>query len=194
MFLGLLTGSHRPAFEAHPCAPVSEPFHPSRIAGLGTARFMGLSASRNTFFSVHDHGLQRSVRGPQHTFLPMRWPDCTLSRLRGGIRPAGDPVDNDPATVFKDDLHPGSDAGRPLEPRVYRRTWEPTVMSRVSCRPAPEYRPFSPALPVTLGALLTSTETRLAWAKFGEDLPLRAARLFLLVRLTGVDGTTAGCN
>ena len=33
-------------------------------------------------FSVHDHGRQRSGRGPQHTFLPLRWPDCTLSRLR----------------------------------------------------------------------------------------------------------------
>ena len=29
-------------------------------------------------------------------------------------------------------------------------TEEPTVLSRVSCRPAPEYWPFSPALPVTL--------------------------------------------
>ena len=33
-------------------------------------------------FSDHDHGRQRSDRGPQHTFLPLRWPDCTLSRLR----------------------------------------------------------------------------------------------------------------
>ena len=33
-------------------------------------------------FSVHDHGRQRSGRGPQHIFLPLRWPDCTLSRLR----------------------------------------------------------------------------------------------------------------
>ena len=33
-------------------------------------------------FSVHDHGRQRSGRGPQHTFLPLRWPDCTSSRLR----------------------------------------------------------------------------------------------------------------
>ena len=33
-------------------------------------------------FSVHDHGRQRSDKGPQHTFLPLRWPDCTLSRLR----------------------------------------------------------------------------------------------------------------
>ena len=33
-------------------------------------------------FSVHDHGRQRSDRGPQHNFLPLRWPDCTSSRLR----------------------------------------------------------------------------------------------------------------
>ena len=33
-------------------------------------------------FSVHDHGRQRSDKGPQHTFLPLRRPDCTLSRLR----------------------------------------------------------------------------------------------------------------
>ena len=33
-------------------------------------------------FSVHDNGRQRSDKGPQHTFLPLRWPECTSSRLR----------------------------------------------------------------------------------------------------------------
>ena len=50
-------------------------------------------------------------------FPPLRWPDCTLSRLRAEEydRP-GDPVDSDPGAVFEDDPHPRSDAGRPLEP------------------------------------------------------------------------------
>ena len=53
----------------------------------------------------------------------------------GGVRPAGDPVDSDPGAVFEDDPHPRSDASRPLEPWVCRHTREPTVLSRLSCRP-----------------------------------------------------------
>ena len=33
-------------------------------------------------FSVHEHGGQRLDKWPQHTFTPLRLPDCTLSRLR----------------------------------------------------------------------------------------------------------------
>ena len=55
--------------------------------------------------------------------------------------------------------------------------------------------PFSPALPVALAHLLAATETRLAVGQGqvrtvvpvprGDQLPLRAARFFLVVRLTG---------
>ena len=66
-------------------------------------------------FSVHDHGRQRSDRGPQH----LSCPDVGLTvhwavSVQGGVRPAGDPVDSDPGAVLEDDPHPRSDAGRPL--------------------------------------------------------------------------------
>ena len=52
------------------------------LLASGTARFCGPIRFPQHLFSVHDHGRQRSGRGPQHTFNPLRWPDCTLSRLR----------------------------------------------------------------------------------------------------------------
>ena len=60
------------------------PFHPSRIAGLGTARFMGPSASRNTFSesTITDGNTRIGELGAAAPFLPLRWPDCTSSRLR----------------------------------------------------------------------------------------------------------------
>ena len=79
VFFGLLTGSHRAAFEAHPGANTFPPIThcwPRDNALRGPIRFP------QHLFSVHDHGRQRSGRGPQHAFLPLRWPDCTLSRLR----------------------------------------------------------------------------------------------------------------
>ena len=77
MFFGLLTGSHRPAFEAHPGANT----FPS-ACGLTTTHLHGPIRFPQHLVSVHDHGRQPSDRGLQHTFLPLRGPDCTLSRLR----------------------------------------------------------------------------------------------------------------
>ena len=116
VFFGLPHRLTRPAFEAHPGANT---FPPEADSLLWSHISTGPPASRNTVFSVHDHGRQRSDRGPQHR-----------------VRPAGDPVDSDPGAVFEDDPHPWSDAGRPLEPWVCRHTREPTVLSRVSCRPS----------------------------------------------------------
>ena len=58
----------------------------------------------------------------------------------GGVRPAGDPVDSDPRAVFEDDLHPRSDAGRPLEPWLCHHTrehftWMLTVFTSLACYP-----------------------------------------------------------
>ena len=67
----------RPAFDAHSGANT----FPS-ACGLTTTSSTDPSASRNTFsVSTITDGNARN-RGPQHTFLPLRWPDCTLSRLR----------------------------------------------------------------------------------------------------------------
>ena len=111
------------------------PFHPSHIAGLGTARFVGPSASRNTFaVSTITDGNVR-IGGRSHLpALTLAWLYTEPSPC-GGVRPAGDLVDSDPGVVFEDDPHPRSDAGRPLEDWVCRHTREPTVLSRVSCRP-----------------------------------------------------------
>ena len=66
---------HRPAFEAHPGA------FPS-ACGLTTTSPTDPSASRNTFSVSTITDGKRSGRGPQHTYLPLRWPACALSRLR----------------------------------------------------------------------------------------------------------------
>ena len=151
------------------------------------------SASRNTFSVSHDHGRQRSDKGPQHTFLPSRWPDCTLSRLRAeeNDRPVTQSIAT-PGAVFvlKTIDTPRSDAGRPLEPWVCHHTREPTVLSRVSCRPFhPEFWPFFTSLACHLGALpgylgpVGSPYTR------GDHLPLWAAQFFLLCVLLEVFAT-----
>ena len=80
-------------------------------------------------------------------------------------------------------------------PWLCDHTQEPTVLSRVSYRPAPEFRPFSPALPVTLAHPSLPQKHGWLWGRGqvrtvilvprGDHLPLRAARFFLLVRLTG---------
>ena len=86
-------------------------------------------------FSVHDHGRQRSGEGRSTlSTLTLAWLYIEPSPC-WGVRPAGDPVDSDPGAVFEDDPHPRSDAGRPLEPWVCQHTREPTVLSRLSCRP-----------------------------------------------------------
>ena len=76
MFFWLLTGSHRPAFEAHPGANT----FPS-VCGLTTTSFTDPSASRNTF-SVSTITDGNAQAGAAAHFPPLRWPDCTLSRLR----------------------------------------------------------------------------------------------------------------
>ena len=49
--------------------------------GLTTTSSTNPSASRNTFQCPRSRTATLG-RGSQHTFLPLRWPDCTLSRLR----------------------------------------------------------------------------------------------------------------
>ena len=76
----------------------------------------GPSASRNNFSVSTITDGKRSGRGAAATYLPLRWPDCTLSRLRAErVRPVTQSIATlEPSS--RDDLHPGSDAGRPLEP------------------------------------------------------------------------------
>ena len=81
---------------------------------------------------------QRAHPLPATPFQCPRSRTATLEPVywAASVRPAGDPVDSDPGAVFEDDPHPWSDAGRPLEPWVCRHTQEPTVLSRVNCRPS----------------------------------------------------------
>ena len=108
VFFGLLTGSPRPVFEAHPGGET--PFHPRAVLpGTRAPRTHPLSR-KHLFQCPHDHGLgKRSDRRPQHLSCPLRWPDCTLSPSPcGEVRPACDPVDSDPRSrlLFEDDPHP----------------------------------------------------------------------------------------
>ena len=76
MIFGLLTGSPD---RLSRCTLGRSPFHQrecQRTHLNGPIRFP------RHLFSVYDHGRQRSDWEPQHTFLTLRWPDCTLSRLR----------------------------------------------------------------------------------------------------------------
>ena len=121
----------RPAAEFSPTGPIRFPQH---------------------LFSVHDHGRLRSSRQGFTIDLALRRPDCTLSRLFASVaeeyeRPVTQPIATpEPGCPGP---HPRSSRNL-LEPWVCLHTREPTVLSRVSCRPAPEYWQFSPALPVTL--------------------------------------------
>ena len=121
-----------PAFEAHPGANT----FPAEADSLPWSDISsGPSASRNTFsVSTITDGNARIGRRSTFPALTLAWLYIEPSPC-GGVRPAGDPVDSDPGAVFDDDPHPRSDAGRPLEPWVCRHTREPTVLSRVSCRP-----------------------------------------------------------
>ena len=120
----------RPAFEVHPGAITFPPEGSSqRRSSNGPIRFP------HHLFGDHDHGRQRSDREPQlFPALTLAWLYIEPSPC-GRVRPARDPVDSDPGVVFEDDPHPRSDGGRPLEPWVCHHTREPTVLSRVSCRP-----------------------------------------------------------
>ena len=82
------------------------------------------------------------------------------------------PVTQSIATLLEDDPHLRSNgAFHSLRPWVCHHTREPTVVSRVSCRPFffPECWPFSPALPVTLTHPLLPPLTAGSWAGTGED-------------------------
>ena len=121
----------RPAFEGGPGAITFPPEADSLWSHFST----GPSASRNTISVSTITDGNAWIRG-RSTF-----PAQTLAWLYiepspcGGVRPAGDPVDSDPGAVFEENHHPRSDAGLPLEPWVCHHTREPTVLSRVSCRP-----------------------------------------------------------
>ena len=100
------------------------------------------SASRRYLFSTHDHGRPRSN---QARVLPHTWPLCgpdgTFSRLFAFVAEEHErPVTQSVATPEPGcpDPHPRSSRGLP-RPRVCHHTREPTVLSRVSCRPAPEF-------------------------------------------------------
>ena len=66
--------------------------------------------------SVRDHGRQRVGGRSTLSTLPLALLYIEPSPC-GRVRPAGDPVDSDPGTVFEDDPHPRSDAGRTLVAR-----------------------------------------------------------------------------
>ena len=78
VFFGLLAGSPDRLSRR---TPGRTPFHQKQTLFCGVT-FLRARPLPATLFSVHDHGRQRSDRGPQRTFLPSRWPDCTLTRLR----------------------------------------------------------------------------------------------------------------
>ena len=104
-------GSHRPILRR---TPGRTPFHPCAVLPRPASRTHPHPA---TPFQCPRSRTATLRRGAAAHFPPLRWPDCTLSRLRAEeYGPAGDPVDSDPGAVFEDDPDPRSDAGRPLEP------------------------------------------------------------------------------
>ena len=182
-------------FEAH---PRRSPFHPCALSGIDRARLHGPIRFPQHLFSVHDHGRLRSSWEPQLLpALTKAWLYIEPSPC-GVVRPAGDPVDSDPGAVFEDDPHPRSDAGRPLEPWVRHHTREPTVLSRLSCRPF--HRNFDRfhqpcLLPGRTSRISEDCRPRTTWRPltlFGQHGSSSFAShwKFLPRRL---DGTTAGC-
>ena len=184
---------HRPAFEAHPGANT---FPSAR--GLTTTSFTDPSASRNTFSvsTITDGNAQ--IRGPQHTFLPLRWSDCTLSRLRAEEydRPVTQSIATpEPSSRTIPTLDRTLVAARALS--VSPHSGADGLIQGGLPATSPECWPFSPASPFT-------------WAHFqdrwGLSYPYHVAATypygqpgsssfasrwrFLPRRL---DGTTAGC-
>ena len=123
-------GSDRPVLRR---TPGRTPFHPCAVSPRPASRTHPLPTT--PFQCTRSRTATLGKGGAAHL------PALTLAWLyiepspRGGIRPAGDPVDSDPGAVFEDDPHTRSDAGRPQEPWVCHHTREPTVLSRLSCRP-----------------------------------------------------------
>ena len=199
VFFGLLTGFTSftsLAFEAHPGANIFPPEADSSVESL----FNGFIRFPKHLFSVHDHGRQRSDRGPQHLSCPwvgltVHWAVSVRRRTTGRWPSRWRPRSR---LLLADDPHPGSDAGRPLDPWVCQHTREPTVLSRVSCRPfhlnferfhqpclllrrtsrkGEDCRPRTTWLPLTLFGQPGSSSFASHWS----SLPLR------------LDGITAGC-
>ena len=130
MFFGLLTGSHDRLSRR---TPGRTPFHPCAVLPRPASRTHPLPATPFQWPRSRTATLGWEAAAP---FLPSRRPDCTLSRLRAEEydRPVTQSIAT-PEPSSRTIPHPGSDAGRPLEPWVCRHTREPTVLSRVSCRP-----------------------------------------------------------
>ena len=107
------------------------PFHPKGVSTHSSQRAHPLPA---TLFSVSTITDGNARIGSRSTFLPLRWPDCTLSRLR--VEEHDRPVTQSIATPEPDfpDLHPRSSRSS-LRPWVCHHTQEPTVSFGVSCRP-----------------------------------------------------------
>ena len=161
----------------------------------------GPSASRITF-SVTTITDGNARMGSRSSFVPWRWPDSTLSRLRAEEydRPVTQSIATpepssrtistlDRTLVARESLEcvttPGSRRSGPGWAAAHF-TWILTVFTSLACCP---------------GAPLTATETRLASAGIGEDCRpyhVGAARLSLLcdsleVLPRRLVGTTAGC-
>ena len=113
VFFGLLTGS--PDLLSRR-TPGRTPFHPCAHCWPRDCALHGPIRFPQHLFSVHDHGRQRSDRGPQHPFLPLRWPDSTSSRLR--TEEHDEPVTQSIATP-----EPGCPGPHPRSSRSSLRPW-----------------------------------------------------------------------
>ena len=105
------------------------PFHPKQTLFCGVT-FLRAHPLPTTPFQCPRSRTAPLGWGAAAPFLTLRWPDCTLSRLRA------EEYDRSVTQSIATDPHPRSDAGRPPEPWVCHHTREPTVLSRVSCRPS----------------------------------------------------------
>ena len=101
-----------------------------------------LPASTFSVSTVTDGNARTGAPAP---FLPKRWPDCTLS------------------------LHRAEEYDRPVTQST--ATPEPTVLSKVSCRPFYLNIDRFHSLACYPGAPLAATQTRLAWAGKGDCRP-----------------------
>ena len=162
--------------------PGRTPFHPRQTFFWWKSLFLGPIRFPQHLFSVHDHGRQRSGRGPQpltcpYVGLTVHWPVSVRRSMTGPVTQSIATPEPSSRTI----PHSRSDAGRPLEPWVCRHTREPTVLSRLSCRPPHlNFDRFSPALPCSprrTSRVGEDCRPRTTWA---GHLPLRAAQLFLL--------------
>ena len=95
--------------------PGRTPFHPCAVLPRPVSRTHPVPA---TLFSVSTITDGNAQAGAAAHFPPLRWPDCTLSRLRAEEydRPVTQSIATPAGAVFEDDPHPGSDADRPPGP------------------------------------------------------------------------------